>query len=68
VLAEAIRLWEDALSRNGGLELTRINMAQAKWRSGDLRGAEADLVKAVALNPGFAVPVELLEKLREQIR
>ena len=68
MLAEAIRLWEDALSKNGGLELTRINMAQAKWRSGDLRGAEADLVKAVALNPGFAVPVELLEKFREQIR
>ena len=66
-LAEAIRLWEDALSKNGGLELVRINMALAQWRSGDLRGAEAGLVKAVALNPGFATPVELLQKLREQL-
>jgi tetratricopeptide (TPR) repeat protein len=66
--AEAVRLWEDALSKNGGLELVRINMALAEWRSGDLSAAEAGLVKAVALNPGFATPVELLQKLREQLR
>lgn len=66
--AEAIRLWGDALSKNGGLELVRINMSMALWRSGDLRGAEAGLAKAVALNPGFATPVELLQKLREQMR
>jgi hypothetical protein len=46
----------------------RINMSMALWRSGDLRGAEAGLAKAVALNPGFATPVELLQKLREQMR
>jgi hypothetical protein len=65
--AEAIRLWEDALSKNGGLELVRINMALAQWRSGDLRAAEATLVKAVTINPGFATPVELLQKLRAQL-
>jgi predicted CXXCH cytochrome family protein len=65
---EAIRLWEDALNKNAGLELVRTNMAVAKWRSGDLHGAEADLVKAVALGPGFATPAELLQQLREQLR
>jgi predicted Zn-dependent protease len=65
--AEAVRLWEDALSKNGGLELVRINMAMAEWRSGDVRAAEASLMKAVTLNPGFATPVELLQKLREQL-
>ncbi len=66
--AEAIRLWQDALSRNAGLELVRINMALAQWRSGDLPAAERTLTKAVELNPGFATPADLLQKLREQTR
>ena len=66
--AEAIRLWQDALTKNGGLELVRINMALAQWRSGDLRAAERSLAKAVELSPGFATPVELLQKLRDQMR
>jgi Flp pilus assembly protein TadD len=65
---EAIHLWQDALSKNGGLELVRINMAMAQWRSGDLRSAESSLVKAIELNPGFATPVELLQRLRQQLR
>ncbi len=62
--AEAIRLWQDALSRNGGLELVRINMAMAQWRAGDPQAARAALVKAIELNPGFATPVELLRSVR----
>ena len=65
---EAIALWQDALSKNGGLELVRLNMAMAQWRNGDLPAAESSLLKAVALSPGFATPAELLEKLREQMR
>jgi Tfp pilus assembly protein PilF len=65
--AEAIRWWQDALSRNAGLELVRINMALAQWRSGDLQAAEGSLAKAVELNPGFATPAELLQKLRAQM-
>ena len=65
---EAIRLWQDALSKNGGLELVRINMAMAQWRSGDLPSAESSLVKAIALNPGFATPVEMLQRLRQQLQ
>jgi Tfp pilus assembly protein PilF len=61
--SEAIRFWQDALSKNAGLELVRVNMAVAQWRSGDLKAAEATLEKAIAVNPGFDVPVELLEKL-----
>jgi len=66
--AEAIGMWQDALAKNGGLELVRINMALAQWRNGDLRAAEASLQRAVDINPGFATPVELLQKLREQLR
>ena len=65
---EAIRLWQDALTKNGGLELVRINMAMAQWRSGDLPSAESSLVKAIELNPGFATPVELLQRLRQQLQ
>lgn len=64
-LAEAIRLWEDALTKNSGLELVRINLAMAQWRSGDRAAAEANLARAVEMNPGFAAPVELLKKLRQ---
>lgn len=66
--SEAIQLWQDALSKNAGLELVRINMAMAQWRSGDLPSAESSLVKASDLNPGFATPVELLRQLRQQLR
>jgi hypothetical protein len=65
---EAIRLWQDALTKNGGLELVRINMAMAQWRSGDLAAAERTLAKAIELNPGFATPVDLLRELREQMQ
>ena len=67
-LAGAIELWQDALAKNGGLELVRINMAMAQWRSGDLPAAESSLVRAVSLNPGFATPVELLQRLRQEMR
>lgn len=62
---EATRLWEDALSKNSGLPLVRINLAQAQWRINDLRSAESNLEKAVELNPGFAAAAELLERLRK---
>ncbi len=66
--AEAIRLWQDALAKNAGLELVRINMAMAQWRNGDMPAADRSLSKAIELNPGFATPVDLLRKLREQMR
>lgn len=65
---EAIRLWQDALAKNAGLELVRTNMALAQWRSGDWQAAERSLATAVELSPGFATPADLLQKLREQIR
>jgi hypothetical protein len=43
-------------------------MAMAQWRSGDLPSAESSLVKAIELNPGFATPVELLQRLRQQLQ
>lgn len=67
-LAEAIRLWQYVLSKNGGLELVRINLAMTQWRSGDLRAAESRLMEAVSFNPGFAAPVYWLKLLREQMQ
>ena len=64
--ADAIRLWEDALAKNAGLELVRVNLAMAYWRTGNLRSAEAHLVKAVDLSPGFAPAADLLRQLRRQ--
>jgi peptidoglycan-associated lipoprotein len=66
--AEAIRLWQDALAKNAGLELVRTNMALAQGRNGDLQAAERSLATAAELSPGFAAPAELLQKLREQMR
>ena len=63
--AEAIRLWEDALAKNAGLELVRVNLAMAYWRTGDLPSAERHLVKAVDLSPGFAPAADLLRRLRQ---
>jgi hypothetical protein len=62
--AEAIRLWEAALAKNAGLELVRLNLAMAYWRAGDRASAQRHLEKAVALSPGFASAVELLQKVR----
>lgn len=64
--SDAIRLWEDALAKNAGLELVRVNLAMAYWRSGNLRSAETHLVKAVDLSPGFAPAADLLRQLRRQ--
>ncbi|HWB86636.1 MAG TPA: cytochrome c3 family protein [Bryobacteraceae bacterium] len=63
-LMAGIKLWQDALSRNPGLELTRMNLALMQIRTGDVKGAEANLVKAVEINPGLAVAHDLLAKLR----
>ncbi len=65
-LQEAIRLWEDALSKNAGLELVRMNLAIAKWRSGDLQSAESHFNKAIELNPAFAPIRDLLRRLRNK--
>jgi tetratricopeptide (TPR) repeat protein len=64
---EAIRLWQDALSKNAGLELVRTNLAQAQWRSGDLPAAESTLRRAIEINPGFAAPLDLLQTLRRAL-
>jgi hypothetical protein len=60
---EAIPLWEGALARNPGLDLTRTNLAMAQWQAGDLRSAEATLVKGLELSPGFRPAADLLRKL-----
>jgi hypothetical protein len=62
-LVEAMQLWQDALAKNSGLELVRTNMAMAQWKSGDLDGARRSLEKAVEMNPGFEVPLQLLGRL-----
>ncbi len=61
--AEAIRLWQDALAKNSGLELVRGNLALAQLKMGDVTGARATLQKAIALNPAFTPAVQLLKQM-----
>jgi len=62
--AGAIRLWTDALSKNSGLELVRLNFAVALLRTGQRTAAIAMLEKAVGLNPAFAPARQMLEQLK----
>jgi Tfp pilus assembly protein PilF len=61
--ADAIRLWTDALSKNSGLALVRMNLAVALLRTGDRVGARSMLEKAVSLNPAFAPTRQMLEQM-----
>ena len=61
--AGAIRLWQDALSKNGGLVLVGTNLAMAQWRTGDLPSAAATLRRLIGLSPGFQPPHDLLQRL-----
>jgi hypothetical protein len=62
---EAIRLWQDALSKNSGLVMVATNLAMAQWRSGELGPAEATLRKVIDLSPGFQPARDLLKRLQE---
>lgn len=62
--AEAIRLWQDALSKNAGLEMVRTNLALAQMKMGDTAGARASLQKAVELNPAFTPAIQLLRQMK----
>jgi Tfp pilus assembly protein PilF len=62
---EAIRLWTDALSKNAGLELVRLNLSVAYLKVGDRISAELHLRKALDLNPAFAPARELLKKFTQ---
>ncbi len=64
---EAIRLWQDALSKNSGLVMVGTNLAMAQWRSGDRASAESTLRKVVDLSPGFQPATDLLKRLQETL-
>ncbi len=51
--AEAIRLWNDALSKNSGLELVRLNLAVALLKTGDTTAAISVLRNALSSESGF---------------
>jgi tetratricopeptide (TPR) repeat protein len=63
---EAMRLWRDALERSPGLENARLSLAVAQYRTGDIRGAEAGLVKLLELNPSNTVGRKLLNEVRSR--
>jgi Tfp pilus assembly protein PilF len=63
--AAAIRLWTDALAKNSGLELVRLNLAVALLRTGDKTAAISMLEKAVSLNPAFAPARQLLAQITQ---
>jgi cytochrome c-type biogenesis protein CcmH/NrfG len=61
--AAAVELWKDALSKNAGLQLVRLNFALALWKTGRHDAAEANLKKALELNPAFVPSRELADQL-----
>ena len=61
---QAIRLWQDALTRNGGLVLVATNLAMAQWRSGDPESAEITLRRVIDLSPAFEPAQTLLKRLK----
>jgi len=61
--AGAIQLWSDALAKNSGLELVRLNLSMALWKSGRRDAAVTNLRKALALNPAFAPAADLLRQI-----
>ena len=64
---EAIRLWQDALSKNSGLVLVGTSLAMAQWRAGDLPSAESTLRKVIDLSPGFQPARDLLKRLQDAL-
>ena len=65
---EALRLWNDALSRNPGLTGARINLAVAQYRAGDASAAEATLRKALQYDPDQETARKLLAEIRAGTR
>ena len=63
--AGAIRLWTDALSKNAGLLLVRLNLSAAYLKIGDRLSAERHLKQALDLNPAFAPAREMLNQLQK---
>src|SRR5207247_9688632 len=61
---EAIRLWEEALKQNSGLEPVRLNLAKGYLRTGDFSAAKRVLLKALEYNPDFQTARELLSDPR----
>jgi hypothetical protein len=59
--AEAIRLWQDALARNGGLVLVATDLAMAQWRIGERAAAEATLRRVIELSPAFEPARDLMK-------
>ncbi len=64
--AEAIRLWEDALSRNPGFETASLNLAGAHLRNNRLDAAESVLLKAMVYSPDLPHAHKLLTELRRR--
>jgi len=61
---EAIRLWQDALSKNAGLVLVATDLAMAQWRTGDRDAAESTLRRTIDLSPAFQPARDLLKRFQ----
>ena len=61
---EASKLWEDALSRNAGLEAARINLALAHRKLGNEAAAQKELLKVLEFNPDSNTARKLLKSTK----
>lgn len=64
--SDAVRLWEDVLVRNTGLDTARINLALAHLRSGNRDAAERSLLKALEYQPDFPLARKLWSELQRR--
>ena len=62
-LAEAVKLWEDVLTRNPGYEIARINLAVAHLENGNFATARKTLQKALEYDPDLPMVRKLLADL-----
>jgi len=59
----AIRLWEDALSRNPGIDAARINLALAYLRQGDQSAGQKAILRALEFQPDSSQTQKLLAEV-----
>ena len=63
---EAIRLWRYALERSPGLEMVRLSLAVALYRSGDAAAGEESLRKLLELNPANTAARKVLNEAQSR--
>ena len=65
---DAMRLWQDALTRNPALTGARVNLAVAQYRAGEASAAQATLRQALLYDPDHEIARKLFVEIRAAAR